>query len=138
MAHVEGAQRPDGRVTGPSPLVVVLYDGDCRFCRAAAGALAAWDRAGALAVVAFRDPLGALLAAGVPEAERFGSLHARGPDGRVVSGQDALALVLARLPGGRVLRAAGAHRLYRPVARRRGRVGRLVPDRAPVRRVPPA
>lgn len=125
-------------MSGPPPGVVVLYDGDCRFCRAAVATLAAWDRAGRLAVVPFRDPLGAALAAGVPEGQRFGSLHARGPDGRVVSGPDALALMLGRLPGGRALRAAGAHRLYWPVARRRGRFGRLVPDRAPVRRVPPA
>ena len=37
-----------------------------------------------------------------------------------------------------VYRAAGVHRLYWPVARRRGRIGPLVPDVAPVRRVPPA
>jgi predicted DCC family thiol-disulfide oxidoreductase YuxK len=137
VAYVAGAQRPGGRVSGV-PGTVVLYDGDCRFCRAAAAALMAWDRAGRLAVVPFRDPLGASLTAEVPVGERFGSLHARGPDGRMVSGPDALALVLRRLPGGRALRAGGAHRLYRPVARRRARLGRLVPDRAPVRRVPPA
>jgi predicted DCC family thiol-disulfide oxidoreductase YuxK len=117
---------------------VVLYDGRCRFCRSAAALMVAWDRRGRLAVVPFRDPLGVALAAGVPAGERFGALHARGPDGRLVSGPDALALVLACLPGTAPLRAAGVHRLYGALARRRSRLGRWVPDRAPVRRVPPA
>lgn len=121
-----------------SPDVVVLYDGGCRFCRFSAAAMAEWDRSGRLAIVPFRDPLGAALAAGLPEGERFGSVHARGPDGEIASGPAALRLILSRLPGGRALRAAGVHRLYWPVARRRGRIGPLVPDVAPVRRVPPA
>jgi predicted DCC family thiol-disulfide oxidoreductase YuxK len=124
-------------VTG-TPEVVVLYDGACRFCRFSAAAMAAWDRAGRLAIVPFRDPLGAALAARLPDGVRHGSVHARGPDGRIASGPAALALILSRLSGGRALRAAGVHRLYWPVARRRGRIGRLVPDLAPVRRVPPA
>jgi predicted DCC family thiol-disulfide oxidoreductase YuxK len=118
--------------------VVVLYDGDCRFCRFSAASMAAWDRGGHLAIVPFRDPLGVSLAAGLPERERFGSVHAVGPEGVVVSGPSALELMLSRLPGGRALRAARVHRLYWPVARRRSRIGRLVPDVAPVRRVPAA
>lgn len=118
--------------------VVVLYDGGCRFCRFSAAAMAAWDRSGRLAIVPFRDPLGATLAARLPEGERFGSVHARGPDGEIANGPAALGLILSQLPGGPALRAVGVHRLYWPVARRRGRIGRLVPDLAPVRRVPPA
>lgn len=119
----------------PEP-VVVLYDGECRFCRAAAALMARWDRSRRLGILPFSDPLAVALAERVPASRRHRSLHAaRG--GRVACGPDAIRLLLGELPGGAALRALGVARLYGPVARSRGRVGRRLPDVAPVRRPPP-
>ena len=71
----------------------------------------------------------------VPEGVRFGSVHAaRGPV--VAAGPDAIRMILGELPGGRLLRGLGAARLYGAVARRRGMIGRRLPDLPPVRREP--
>jgi predicted DCC family thiol-disulfide oxidoreductase YuxK len=119
----------------PDPGVTVLYDGACRFCRASAAAMAAWDRRRRLTILPFADPEARRLAAAVPEGSRFGSVHAaRGGD--VASADAAIARILGELPGGRVLRAARVQSLYGLVARHRGPIGRLLPDLRVTRRVP--
>lgn len=117
---------------------VLLYDGDCRFCRLSIRVIAGWDRRRRMGIIPFRDPLGAVLSLRVPEQERFGSFHLLAPGGSVASGSDALAALLMLLPGGSAARRIGLHRLYGPVAARRGRIGRMLPDVAPVRRLPGA
>jgi predicted DCC family thiol-disulfide oxidoreductase YuxK len=116
----------------------VLYDGRCHFCRVGLAAIARWDRGRRLVIVPFRDPLGARLARRVPEGERFGAVHLIAPGRAPLSGEQALAELFGLLPGGVVLRAGGLQRLYGPIARNRGRIGRLLPNVTPVRRVPPA
>jgi len=77
------------------------------------------------------------------EEQRWASMHVRDRDGRVTSAGRALLVLLAALPGlGRLDRAADripalisvADTAYNLVARNRGWLGRLVPDRAPVSR----
>lgn len=118
----------------PEP-VIVLYDGGCRFCRASAVLMDRWDRRRRLGILPFADPQAQAIARRVPERVRFGSVHAaRGPV--VAAGPDAIRMILGELPGGRVLRGLGVARLYGTVARRRGMIGRRLPDLPPVRREP--
>lgn len=111
----------------------MLYDRRCRFCRVAARVLAAWDRPRRWAILPMDHPLGATLMERVPAPVRGTALHALVP-GAVGVGPGALWLVLGGLPGGRVLRALGAHRAYAAVASRRGALGGLLPDVGPVAR----
>ena len=68
-------------------------------------------------------------------AERPESMHAVTPDGRVWSGGQAARVILAELPGGRILSSIAAtfpgatEWLYRLVARHRDRIGRLLGQR---------
>jgi predicted DCC family thiol-disulfide oxidoreductase YuxK len=114
---------------------VVIYDGGCRFCRLCAACLAALDRRRRVSVVPVQDPLGAVLTADLDPRRRTGSLHAVLPGGAVVSGADALSACLDELPAGAMVRTLGMHRLYPAVAARRRVLGRLLPDRPPVRRI---
>jgi predicted DCC family thiol-disulfide oxidoreductase YuxK len=72
----------------------------------------------------------------VPVAERLASMHAVTTDGRVWSGGQAVQVILAELPGGRILASIAAtfrgatERIYRLVARHRQRLGRLLGQRA--------
>jgi predicted DCC family thiol-disulfide oxidoreductase YuxK len=72
----------------------------------------------------------------VPVAERLDSMHAVAPDGRVWSGGQAVRVILDELPGGSALAGMAARfpgtteRIYRLVARRRNRLGRLLGQRA--------
>lgn len=118
----------------PDAVVTVLYDGGCRFCRACAAAMAAWDRRGRLTIFPFADPEAQRIAAAVPEESRFRSVHAAS-GGDVASADAAVARILGELPGGRALRAVRLQALYGVVARHRGRIGRLLPDLAVTRRV---
>jgi len=132
----------------------ILYDDECRFCRAALGAPLLWDRDRRLRPVAIQSEEGARLLAAVPENERLLSAHAviGGKEG-VLSGGAAAAPVLRLLPAGGALadlaeRMPGVtDRGYRWVAANRVRLSRLVPralkDRADVvvaqrQRAPPA
>lgn len=124
---------------------VLLYDGECRFCRFCAAAIVACDRRGHLAVLPFGDPEAAALLEPVPEAKRRSSMHLARPGGSVASAGDAvldLVGVLLRsssagTPADRpdtLRRIAG--RTYSAVANARGTIGRLVPDVALTRRPP--
>ena len=115
-------------------LVPILYDDDCRFCRATLALLLTWDRKQRLRPVAIQSEEGALLLAEIPEDERLVSAHAVFPGGSgLVSGGAAAGPVLRLLPAGAPLadladRVPGAtDRGYRWVAENRGRLSRLVP-----------
>ena len=93
---------------------VLLYDGDCRFCRFTARIAARFDR-GRYAYLPFDDAEAAPLLARLPEARRYASVHLFRPDGSVWSPSSAP---------------------YRLIADNRRRLGRLVPARPGPRRYP--
>jgi len=123
---------------------VLLYDGDCRFCRFAARAIEALDRRCRFGYLPFADELAPDLLAPIPADEREHSIHVVFPDGEIASAGDALAELSRVLPLGGVLTgAAHDHRRVREtfrwgyglVAGQRGRLSSLVPDvRGPLRR----
>ncbi|HUF53549.1 MAG TPA: DCC1-like thiol-disulfide oxidoreductase family protein [Dehalococcoidia bacterium] len=127
---------------------VLFYDGECRFCRATARAIATLDRRRRFAYLPFQDPLADQMLAPVRPEERERSIHLVFADGSVVSAGDVLAELTRVLPAGRLLAdAARDHRSVRDVFRfgydlvatRRGPLSALVPDvRGPVRRPGPA
>lgn len=115
--------------------VPILYDDECRFCRAALGLVLIWDRSRRLRPVAIQSEEGARLLAEMPADERLASAHAVIP-GRagLVSGGAAAAPVLRLLPAGVPLadladRIPGVtDRGYRWVAENRERLSQLVPQ----------
>jgi len=123
-------------VAASPPVVTVLYDRDCGFCRWSLGRLLAWDRGGRLRPVAIQSAEGERLLADLAADRRLASAHAIDAAGRRTSGGDALAPVAEVLPGGRPLaaaarRAPGLTRAgYDAIAGRRPLLGRLVSDRA--------
>jgi len=123
---------------------VLFYDGDCRFCRASAKAIAVLDRQHRYAVLPFDDPAADQMLATLPEERRGESIQIAQPDGWVVSAGDALIELARIVPGGGLVAELawqndGVRRAfdcaYRAVAGHRGTLSQLVPDVArPVRR----
>lgn len=113
---------------------LVIYDGDCRLCRAGARVLTRWDRAGRLAIAPFGDPRAEEALAVLPPERRYATAHLV-RDGLLRSGRHAARETFRMLPGGRLVTALGLHRLYGPVARNRRHLGPRVPD-VPVTRRP--
>jgi predicted DCC family thiol-disulfide oxidoreductase YuxK len=110
---------------------VLLYDGDCGFCRRWVRRLQRWDRHKAIEYVAAADR-GAVV--GLPplsDAALDRAMHLVTSDGRVHPGARALPALLPLLPGGRLLmplmRVPGvqplADRVYAWAAARRHRFG---------------
>jgi predicted DCC family thiol-disulfide oxidoreductase YuxK len=110
---------------------VLLYDGNCGFCRRWVRRLQRWDRGEAIEYVAAADR-GAVV--GLPplsDAALDRAMHLVTRDGQVYTGARALPPLLPILPGGRLLaplmRMPGvqplADRLYAWVAARRHRFG---------------
>ncbi|MGZ8667419.1 MAG: DCC1-like thiol-disulfide oxidoreductase family protein [Solirubrobacterales bacterium] len=125
---------PTGTVSPPGP--VVLYDGECRFCRWSLAWVLRWDRRRRLEPVRLQDARAARLLAAMPEAVRMASWHLVTGDGRGTSAGAAVAGLLRLLPGGRPAAAAAARfpgaveRGYALVARNRGRLGRRLTEGA--------
>jgi predicted DCC family thiol-disulfide oxidoreductase YuxK len=111
---------------------LVLYDGECGFCRASLGWLLRWDRRGRLEPVALQSARAADILAELSEEERMDSWHLVSPDGERWSAGAAAPQLLRLLPGGRVparvLDAAPGitERAYRFAARHRGSLGRAL------------
>lgn len=117
-------------------MATLFYDADCGFCRWAAAKVVAWDRHGAVRMVALQDRAEAeRLLAAMPEEARMASWHLV-TDAGVYSAGAALPVLLRMLPGGAPLAKAAAalHPLtnaaYRFVAARRSVLGRLLSDGA--------
>ena len=117
----------------PTP---VLYDADCRFCRATLALLLAWDRRGRLRPVALQsEEAGRLLPDLSPDA-RMASMHAVLGEGHAVSGGAALSPLLRELPGGSPLATIAARFpraaqvVYTGVAENRSLLSKLVPRAA--------
>ncbi len=114
--------------------VPILYDEECRFCRAALGLVLAWDGERRLRPVAIQSQEGDRLLAEIPEYERLLSAHAVLPgDAGLISGGAAGGPLLRLLPGGTPLALLlertprATDRSYRWVAENRVRLSRLVP-----------
>jgi predicted DCC family thiol-disulfide oxidoreductase YuxK len=115
---------------------VVLFDEDCGFCRWSAERLLRWDRAGRLRAAPIQGAEGRRSLAGVPDRERLASWHLIAPDGRRWAGGEAVAQLARLLPAGAPIAFLAdtfprtTDRLYRSVARHRGRLGALLGERA--------
>src|SRR4051794_215605 len=116
---------------------IVLYDGECGFCRWAVAWALERDRDGVLSVAPIQSPTGAQLLADLDPAERLRAVHVVHDDGRRESGGaaaravlEATARPLARLAG---MSPRATELVYRLVAGNRSRVSRLVPRRAKLR-----
>lgn len=122
---------------------VLLYDADCRVCRFVARATLRLDRRQELGFLPLQDPEAGRFLDRLPVAERLASWRLVRLDGSVVGyGSGAsellssmsltrgLGWVVATVPD----RALDA--VYRALARRRGRIGRLVPRGPAPRRYP--
>jgi predicted DCC family thiol-disulfide oxidoreductase YuxK len=82
---------------------VLLYDGDCRFCRYSLERVLAWDRYSRLRPLALQDPEAERLLAQLDAQARMDSWHLVERDGKVSSAGRAAAPLLRLLPGGRPL-----------------------------------
>lgn len=111
---------------------VLLYDADCRFCRWCVARILAWDRNGLIVPLAITAPESDMLLAEVEPDQRLASWHFRDPSGTLFSAGAAFAPLLRLLPGGSPLATLarrfprGTERVYRVVARNRGRLGALL------------
>ena len=109
---------------------VVLYDGQCAFCRVCARVLRRIDQRDRLDLLDFNRPEADPLLAPLPATERRAALHVADPDGTVHSAGPALRRALAEAlgPGAeRLLTNAATARLvdaaYFIVAARRHHLG---------------
>jgi len=111
---------------------VLLYDGDCGFCRWSLDKILAWDRAELVRPVPIQSEEGSRLLAPIPPGARLDSWHLVRADGRLFSAGAAAGPLARLLPGGRPLAAVFAafpaltERAYRFVARHRGSLARLL------------
>ena len=87
--------------TAPPGKYIVLYDGACRFCAAAAGKLAALARRGSVEMVDFQQAGALARFPGVSHAACMQAMHLVTPDGRLYRGAEAAvrALGTRRIPG---------------------------------------
>ena len=83
---------------------VLLYDGECAFCRAWVGRIQKWDRRKRIELLPARER------STLPDLPQFSdealnaAMHLVLPDGRVLRGGRAIPELLRLLPGGAVLR----------------------------------
>lgn len=114
---------------------LVLYDGDCGFCKWLLAGSLRFDRAGRLRPVALQRPEAEVLLADLEPADRMASMHLIAPDGTRTSAGEAIPSLLGLLTDGRLPAAVFARfpRLtgasYRWVADHRIGVSRFVPRR---------
>ncbi|HEX6601288.1 MAG TPA: DCC1-like thiol-disulfide oxidoreductase family protein [Solirubrobacterales bacterium] len=114
---------------------IVLYDGDCGFCKWLLAGLLRFDGARRLRPVALQRPEAEELLADLDPAARMESMHVVSPDGTRASAGAALPSLLRLLRGGRFpaavfgrfprLTSAG----YRWIATHRVGISRFVPRR---------
>ncbi len=116
--------------------LIVLYDGECGFCKVILAVLLSWDRARRLEPVPIESARGERLLAEVAPGDRLASWHLVDGACAVHSGGAGIPIVLAALPGGAPLAATAARfprttsRAYCWVASRRAQLGRFLGGRA--------
>jgi predicted DCC family thiol-disulfide oxidoreductase YuxK len=101
MSESNESREPLPERTAPPGRYVVLYDGACRFCSAAAQRLAALARRGTVEMVNFQSPGALDRFPGVSHAACMQAMHLVTPDGRLYRGAEAgvRALATRRFPG---------------------------------------
>ena len=77
------------------PAYTLLFDGDCRICRACARAVRLLDVRRGLSIRSIQESGG--LIRSVPASQRLRAAHAIAPDGCVTSGGEAMPAILAAL-----------------------------------------
>lgn len=112
----------------PSP-ALLIYDGDCGFCRWGMHVVRRLDRAGVFGFCPYGHPVAESILSELPPDKRYTSHHAF-RDGILHSATAAARITLEGLSLGRVAVALRLHRLYPFVARNRAFLGRLVPHRS--------
>lgn len=118
--------------------MVVLYDGDCGFCKVMLAVLLRWDRAHHLTAVPIQSRLGEELLQDMPSQDRLRSWHLIDDTGALHSGGPAIPVVFATLPrGGPIARLASrfpsaTSRAYEWVASHRVLLGRFLGARSRV------
>jgi predicted DCC family thiol-disulfide oxidoreductase YuxK len=122
-------------MSDPDRRVVVLYDGDCGFCKVTLAALLQWDRARLLDPAPIESDRGARLLAHMSVGQRLASWHLVDRTGAVRSGGAAAPVLFDSLPGGAPLARVAARfprttsHAYDWVASHRSQLGRLFPAR---------
>lgn len=116
--------------------MIVLYDGDCGFCRWAMAWLIRRDRHDLLVPAPIQSPLGAEVLADLAPCDRLASIHAVTDGGHRASGGAAAIVILGTLPSTRGLAAllrlspSATEAAYGFVAAHRAAFGRLVSARS--------
>ena len=94
-------QRTQPKLPSPRDLPqadVVIYDGDCAFCRRQVNRLARWDGGDRLAFVSLHDPLVAERYPDLSRDQLMEQMYLVSPDGRRYGGAAALRYLTRRLP----------------------------------------
>lgn len=86
-----------GSLSNPSG-DVVIYDGQCAFCRAQVDRLARWDGRGRLSFLSLHDPEVAQRFPDLTHAQLMHQLHVVAANGRVYAGASAIRYLTRRLP----------------------------------------
>ncbi|MGH2760408.1 MAG: thiol-disulfide oxidoreductase DCC family protein [Actinomycetota bacterium] len=108
---------------------LLIYDGECAFCRWGMHVVRRLDRGGVFGFCPYGTPTAESILSRLPAERRYTSHHAF-RDGVLHSATDAARVTLEGLPLGRIAVALQAHRLYPLIARNRAVLGRLVPHRS--------
>ena len=134
VAATDNADLPADSVGVPAEdRWMVLYDGDCGFCKWLLAGLLRRDRAVRLRPIALQRPETADLLPELAPAERMASWHLISPTGTRRSGGAAVAPLLRLLPRGRLAAVAFARfprlteRGYGWIAEHRSQLSRWVP-----------
>ncbi|HVA19520.1 MAG TPA: DUF393 domain-containing protein [Solirubrobacteraceae bacterium] len=80
--------------------LIVLYDGDCGFCKVSLAVLLRWDRAHRLDPVPIQSERGAELLAGMADQDRLASWHLISAEGTLYSGGAGIPVIFGALPLG--------------------------------------
>lgn len=108
--------------------VLVIYDGECRFCRWGIEWVQRLDVRNSLEFCPFGERTAEAALQQVDPESRYDTMHAL-VNGRLYSGTDSARIVLEQLPFGSLSATLGLHTLYPLLVRHRAALGRLVPDR---------
>jgi len=127
----------------PFPRPVLLYDGECRFCRFAARCVIRLDRRQELAFLSLQDDKAAPLLAALPANQRLATWRLAQPDGALSGYGNGMRELLETMRLARSARPlldrvpdSVLDVVYGVVARNRGTLGRLVPDGPAPQRYP--
>jgi predicted DCC family thiol-disulfide oxidoreductase YuxK len=96
--------------------LIVLYDGECGFCKVSLAVLLSWDKAKRLSPVPIQSARGEELLAGMAQQDRLASWHLIDAEGTLYSGGAGIGVIFGALPFGAPL-ARFASRFQRETSR---------------------